>query len=148
MNEADLKRLFKISVRHHKGFCCSLGSNIVSGVPDLYMVMPNHKPLMLEAKLIKGVNSTFRRKINYSPLQKLFMHESNKAQTDVTFGLIGIKFDDVLYVAIPFNHIEYIDHNFKQYTAYVSKTPKQQYLDIPSMISRLKTGITVEGILA
>lgn len=91
MNETEFKRIFKNSVKHIGGFAASMGSNLGGGTPDLYCILPIYGPILIEAKYMKDVGEKFNRKINYSPLQNIFMDGANKVHGGAVWGLVGMR---------------------------------------------------------
>jgi hypothetical protein len=90
-NEAEFKRIFKKSVRAAKGFCLTLAAPMLSGIPDLYVIMPGYIPVLLEAKFMGNINKpTFNRKIPYSPLQVEWLSRCNDVYKHSALGLLGV----------------------------------------------------------
>lgn len=97
-NEADFKSAFKKSIRAQKGFCLSLAAPMISGIPDLYVVINGFIPVLLEAKWLGEITKVpFKRKINYSEIQKHWITECNKVQPLTALGLVGCKYGKTLY---------------------------------------------------
>ena len=92
-NEADFKRVFKKSVKAQKGYSISLAAPMLSGIPDLYVLMPGFIPVLLEAKWMKELKYGFEKKIPYTALQKNFINECNNVYNCTAFGLIGFKYE-------------------------------------------------------
>lgn len=90
-NEAEFKSAFKKSVRAQKGYSISLAAPMLSGIPDLYVIMPGYMPILLEAKWLGEVGLSFRRKIQYKPMQMLYLDECCKVHPKAAMGLIGFK---------------------------------------------------------
>jgi len=140
LTEADFKREFKKSVRHHGGFATSLpATTISSGIPDLYVCVPDFKPILLEAKLFREMHSPkFRRKIPYSALQKVFLQDLNKVQRDAGFGLVGFTLNKITYAVLVPIEYDHLDGNFMQYCAYCTKERGEKYFNIPQLFSMLR----------
>lgn len=101
--EADFKNIFKKSVTGVGGYCKPLAAPVLAGIPDLYCIVPGFMPVLLEAKWL-GVltREKFRRKIQYSALQDLWLTESHKVQPYSAMGLIGYKYlDDTFCTLLP-----------------------------------------------
>lgn len=97
-NEADFKSAFKKSVKAQRGFCLSLAAPMISGIPDLYVVINGFIPVLLEAKWLGEITRTpFSRKVNYSEIQKHWITECNRVQPNTAFGLVGCKYGRSLY---------------------------------------------------
>ena len=99
-NETDFKKVFCTSVFAQKGYVLKLAMSSMSGLPDMYCVMPGFVPVLLEAKFMKIANGTFHRKIPYSKMQQYVMEMCNKpygGNHTVAFGLVGVQTTDVVY---------------------------------------------------
>lgn len=90
-NEAQFKTAFKKSVRAQGGFSLSLAAPMISGIPDLYVIMPGYCPLLLEAKWLGEAPDPFNRKIKYTKLQQHFLKECCSVKDYTAMGLIGFK---------------------------------------------------------
>lgn len=127
-NEADFKKAFKKSVKAFKGYSMTLAAPTISGIPDLYVIIKGYMPVLIEAKWLGELNNpTFKRKINYSPLQLHWIRESNKVQRYASMGLVGLKRADKIYCILQevdtLNN-NYITHNFIIDYNYVVYTDK------------------------
>lgn len=109
-NEADFKRIFKFSVRKHKGYCLSLAAPMISGLPDLYCIMPSFVPVLLEAKYMGEVGDRFRRKIEYRPLQRFWLEGCNSIYQYAAWGLIGFHHKDMYYCCLVHPKYTHIDN--------------------------------------
>ena len=138
MNESDLKVIFKKSVKAQGGFACSLGSNLHAGVCDLYINLEGHIPILVEAKFIKSVGPKFKRKINYSEIQKVFLKSVNKAQRGSAYGLVGFRQNGKLFACLISPEHEYIDQDFHKYCAVSEYDPRTRTFDVKSMLACAK----------
>lgn len=92
-NEADFKKAFKKSVRAQGGYSISLSAPMLIGTPDLYVIMPGYMPVLLEAKWLGTVGAKFKRKLQFTPMQRDFLKECNKVKDCAALGLIGFRLD-------------------------------------------------------
>lgn len=103
-NEADFKRIFKRSVKSEGGFALSLAAPMLAGIPDLYVVMPGYLPVLLEAKWLGEVKDKFKRKVKYSPLQRVWIEECHSIVKYSALGLVGFKLNKQIIAAlVPFD---------------------------------------------
>lgn len=137
MNETSFKLLFKKSVEHHGGVAISLNSSFYAGLPDLYVLMPGFTPCLIEAKFLKDVGPTFKRKINYSPLQKSVLDKTSKICQHSSFGLVGYKQGKQLIAALVSNGIEHLTHDCTRSGTSISVRGK--FFDVPSMFNHATT---------
>lgn len=132
-DEAAFKTVFKKSIRADKGYSLSIAAPMISGLPDLWVSYPNYLPILLEAKFMKEVTQKFKRKINYSPLQKVLLEECNKANPFTAYGLIGFKWmGETFAVLTPF-HVEQIDFTFASKFPHCLYNPKTKLFDVKYM---------------
>lgn len=92
-NEAQFKLAFKNSVRKQKGYSMSLAVPVFPGIPDLYTIMPNYMPVLIEAKWISTPNRFFNRKIEYTPKQLDYARKVNAVQPHAMMGLVGVRIE-------------------------------------------------------
>lgn len=92
--EAEFKTTFKKSVKLQGGFSISLAAPMLSGIPDLYVIMPGFTPILLEAKWLGTVGKKFSRKIQYTKLQHFYLKECCKIRDYTAMGLVGYKRDN------------------------------------------------------
>lgn len=142
MNETDFKRLFKQSVHAERGFAASLTSNLVSGVPDLYIQMPFYTPALIEAKFLKDVPEKFNRKINYSALQENVLHECGAINPESAFGLIGFKRDKKLYAVMVSYTTKRICNRFPEYAAFSFVDRSQKTFRVSEMFRQMRCILT------
>lgn len=148
-NEADFKRIFKMSVRKHKGYCLSLAAPMISGLPDLYCIMPGYIPVLLEAKYLGEVGDIFKRKIQYRPLQKFWLDGCNKIYQYAAWGLVGFFHKNMYYCCLIHPEYTHIDSslNFRD-LFYVSNVTKKEFnlteLFEKSCIGKIEKQQTVE----
>lgn len=135
-NEAQFKYAFKQSVKAAKGFSLSLACPSISGIPDLYCILPSYVPILLEAKWLGEIDADkFSRKIKYSALQRNFLKEINKVGTNTAFGLIGFK-DKGQYIAVLINHnYDHIDQNYVFEHSNVIYKPKFKSFDVSTLLT-------------
>ena len=138
MTESEFKRLFKKSVKYHGGFSASLSSNLHSGLPDLYVIVPSYPPVLIEAKFLKEVGDKFSRKINYSEIQRVFLNSCNKVQPGAAFGLVGFKQGSNLYACLIHPCHNYIDSSFAEYCGVSIVNRTCPYFDIPGLFAWAK----------
>lgn len=139
-NEADFKSLFKKSVRAQKGFSLSLAAPTIAGIPDLYVIMPGYLPIMLEAKYLKDVNLTFKRKLQFTGLQRLWIEECHQITAYSAMGLIGFKYNDTphaVMVAYGTDQFESLTHNFMDECAYVALDKTTRLFNVLDLFSRV-----------
>ena len=70
---------------------------MITGIPDLYVVINGFIPVLLEAKWLGEVNVNFKRKVNYSPMQIKWITDCNQVQPFTALGIIGVKYDKYSY---------------------------------------------------
>lgn len=145
-NEAEFKKRIKVSIKHHGGFAVNLASvgMSVGGLPDIYAVIPNYGPVLLEAKWLKDVGDTFKRKINYSALQKQFLKETNSVYNGSSYGIVGFAHGSRIYACLIQHEIETLHEGYvtSRSTSYIERgTP---YFDIPSMFKN--AGVKVPAL--
>lgn len=96
-DEAGFKSHFKKSARKQGGYCISLAAPMISGIPDLYCIMPGFVPVLIEAKWLGTLNDKFKRKIQYTPMQRMVLDEVNTVYPNAALGLIGFKYKGKLH---------------------------------------------------
>ena len=114
-SESEFKSSFKRSVSHHKGASISLAAPVLPGIPDLYIILPNYMPVLLEAKWLGSIPRTkFKRKIQYSPMQLSYANRLNTVQPYAMMGLIGLIYNKKTYAVLtPINPTEnYLESTF------------------------------------
>lgn len=99
-NEAQFKLAFKNSVRKQKGYSMSLAVPVFPGIPDLYTIMPNYMPVLIEAKWMVVETEKFNRKIEYTPKQLYYAEKLNSVQEYAMMGLIGLKYKGDIYAVL------------------------------------------------
>jgi len=123
-NEAEFKTVFKKSVRAQKGFCLSLAAPMIVGIPDLYVVINGFMPVLLEAKWLGVVNHyPFKRKIEYTEMQKKWIVDCCEVRRYSALGLIGYKYGDKknsyeAHIQEVVRDKNYIDDRSKNYVSY------------------------------
>lgn len=86
MNESDAKLKLKKSVARCGGISFSLNSSFHTGLPDLYISLPERIPILVECKIIKNPTEKFNLKINYSDRQIKTLEELNAVQEGSAWG--------------------------------------------------------------
>lgn len=132
-NESDFKSVFKRSIKAEKGFSLSLAAPTISGIPDLYSIIPGYIPVLLEAKWLKEVTTKFSRKIPYSALQEVWLTECNRVNPFTAYGLIGFKWQSEIFACLTPFHIKYIDFTFASKFPHCIYNPKTKLFDIKSL---------------
>ena len=135
MNETAFKLLFKKSVEHHGGVAISLNSSFYAGLPDLYILVPGYTPCLVEAKFLKDVGPTFKRKINYSPVQRSILDKTSKLCEHASLGLVGYKQGKQLIAALVPSKLEHITHDCHH--AGTSISIRGKFFDIPGMFKHV-----------
>lgn len=136
-NEADFKRIFKQSIKNSKGFAMSLAAPMISGIPDLYVILPDYVPIMLEAKWLGEINNpVFSRKIPFSPLQTHWMGEIHAVNAYTAFGLIGFKFQDEIYAVLTPPHVKQLTYQFEDLYPYAIYDRKAKVFTLTPMLVR------------
>lgn len=134
-DEATFKSIIKKSIRKDKGYVISLAAPMISGIPDLYMLYPDYIPVLLEAKFLKEVPAKFSRKINYSPMQVLFLEECNKVANNSAFGLIGFKWHGEYWAVLTDYISRQIDYTFASKFPHCLYNPKDKYFNVKNMLN-------------
>lgn len=97
-DEKDFKKVFKSSVKRHKGFALSLAAPMLVGIPDLYVAMPGYAPVLLEAKWLGEIKrDSFFRKIPFTGLQTHWLEEVNNVSKNCALGLIGMIYQNRIH---------------------------------------------------
>jgi hypothetical protein len=111
-NEADFKSAFKKSVKAQGGYAISLAAPMLIGTPDLYVIMPGYAPVLLEAKWLGIVGAKFKRKLQFTAMQRHYLEECNKVRTGSALGLIGFKFDKIYHAVLVLPEAEHLNNDF------------------------------------
>lgn len=112
-NEAEFKAAFKKSVIKQRGYSVSLAAPMISGIPDLYVIMPAFAPILLEAKWFGEVSPTFERKIPYSKLQLSMLQNVWRIGPGTAYGLIGYKLDGKYRAVLVSPSYDFCAHYFQ-----------------------------------
>lgn len=140
-NEAEFKSLIKKSISSQKGYSISLAAPMLSGIPDLYCVMPSYIPVLLEAKFLGEIKrSLFTRKIPFSPMQELFLKSCHEVSPFSAMGIIGFIYEDQLYAAlVAYGTPLFYNFNstFKVDCAWVAKDERTKKLDILELFGKV-----------
>ena len=132
-DEAAFKTVFKKSIKADKGFSISLAAPTISGIPDIYTIYPGYIPLLLEAKFFKEVTPKFSRKINYSPLQLIWLNECNKVNPFTAYGLMGFKWQGEIWCCLTPFHVTQLDFMFASKFPHCLYNPKTKLFDVKYM---------------
>lgn len=111
-NEAEFKSVFKKSVRAQKGYSISLAAPMLVGVPDLYVIMPGYCPVLLEAKWLGIVNAKFKRKLQFTAMQRDYLKNCCDIKEGTAWGLIGFKFDKEYHAVLVTPETEHLSNDF------------------------------------
>lgn len=138
-NESDFKSAFKRSVRRYHGFSLSLAAPMIAGIPDLFVVMPGYMPVLLEAKWLGEIKrERFSRKLNFTPLQILWIKECHEVNPYTAMGLIGFIYKDQIHACL----VTYGTPMFYQFShcfltdcAYAPLLAQTKVFDVPEMFS-------------
>lgn len=133
-DEGTFKSVFKKSIRKEKGYSISIAAPMISGLPDLAVFYQGYIPFFLEAKFLKEVTAKFNRKINYSPMQILFMQETNSVISSSSFGLIGFKWLGEYWAVLTPSHIDRIDYTFASKYPHCLYNPKEKLFDVKNLL--------------
>ena len=90
-NEAEFKKAFKNSVKAQSGYSISLAAPMLPGIPDLYVIMPNYMPVLIEAKWLGNIGDRFRRKLALTEMQKMYLDECCKIHSKSALILVGYR---------------------------------------------------------
>jgi hypothetical protein len=133
-NEAQFKQVFKKSVSKAGGVAISLAAPMVSGIPDLYCLLPNRQPVLLEAKFLRGIKrSQFFRKIPYSTVQHYYLKQCDQRLRNSAMGLIGLEWNGDIYAVLMEASEVYITHDFIKFKSW-SKLDK--VFNVDAMFNR------------
>lgn len=100
-NEADFKTKFKKSIKYHKGFSLSLAAPMLAGIPDLYVVMPEYMPVLLEAKWLGEITrDSFKRKLPFTDLQVEWIKQCHNICAFSAMGLIGFNYQTRIHAVL------------------------------------------------
>lgn len=115
-NEAEFKSIFKKSVRAQKGFSISLAAPTLPGTPDLYVIIPGYVPVLLEAKYLGTVNNLkFKRKLQFTPMQRHYLKECCRVADHTALGLIGFKYKKMHVAVLVSPDEEHLSNDFDSY---------------------------------
>jgi hypothetical protein len=137
VTEGDFKRIFKKSVFQQGGFAMSLNAGTYASTPDLYVALPGFAPFLLEAKFLKDVGASFRRKIDYSALQRDTLQRVHDINALTGLGLVGFKYGRSLVACLcPIRHT-HVDETFPITFSYDILTKDNPHFDVKKMFTRL-----------
>lgn len=140
-NESEFKSMFKKSIRRYHGFSLSLAAPMVVGIPDLFVVMPGYMPILLEAKWLGEISrERFSRKIQFTPMQLLWIKECHDVNPYTAMGLIGFKYNNHTYACL----VAYGTPMFYQFSncfltdcAYSILSAETKVFDVPGMFAKV-----------
>lgn len=136
-NEAEFKTAFKRSVSFYKGASISLAAPVLPGIPDMYVILPNYMPVLLEAKWLGSIpRAKFKRKLQFSPMQLSYANKLNAVQPFAMMGLIGLIYNKITYcVLTPIHPTEnYLESTF--FADYNRATRQEGRFDVKSLFER------------
>lgn len=112
-NEADFKKAFCNCAAKQGGYTFKIAMSTMSGLPDLYCIVPGYIPVLLEAKWMREVpeNGKFKRKIPYRPLQQDYLTNCNRVIRGSAWGLIGLDCGENKYVCLMDPQVPIITHD-------------------------------------
>lgn len=111
--EAEFKSIFKKSLRWQGGFAISLAAPMVVGIPDLYVVLPEYLPLLLEAKWLgKITREKFSRKVPFTDMQQHWIKCCDDVLPYSAMGLVGFEHQGDVYAVL----VKYGTPHFYQMT--------------------------------
>lgn len=140
-NEAEFKTLIKKSVSSQKGYSMSLAAPMLSGIPDLYVVMPCYIPVLLEAKWLGEIKRpSFSRKVPFSAMQDLFLKSCHEVSPYSAMGAVGFIYQDQIHCSL----VAYgtpLYYNFSQQfkidAAWVTRSAITKKLDILELFGKV-----------
>jgi len=135
-NEAEFKTAFKKSVKAQGGFSISLAAPMVSGVPDLYVIMPRFTPVLLEAKWLGEVPIGFDKKIKATKLQQMTLDECNKVHFNSALYLVGYKLEKKIWACLVIHNCGYVSENWIR-VEYINKSFDVKYLFLGIGVTRI-----------
>lgn len=89
MKEVDIQRSILDLVRDVGGFGFKMSNQFLSGVPDLFVVLPTFAPVLMEVKNEGEVKETTIRKVGVTPLQREKLLRLNQLGN---FGMVATAF--------------------------------------------------------
>lgn len=140
-NEAEFKSLIKKSVSWQKGYSMSLAAPMLSGLPDLYIVMPSYIPVMLEAKWLGEIKrEKFSRTPQFTAMQINFLQSCHEISPYSAMGVIGFIYQDKIHcslVAYGTPLFYNFDSTFKTDSAWVVRSAITKRFDILELFGRV-----------
>lgn len=140
-NEAAFKKAFKLSVRRYKGFSLSLAAPMISGIPDLFVVMPGFMPVLLEAKWLGEIKrEKFSRKMEYTSLQMLWIKECHEVNPYTAMGLAGFIYNNQIHACFVVHgtpQFYQLSNCFLTDCAYSKLSSTTKVFDIPHMFAKV-----------
>jgi hypothetical protein len=136
-SEADFKRDFKRSIAYnHKGYVVSLAGCTISGVPDMYVVMPGYAPILIEAKFFKNeLTKYFSKRIPYRPSQQFMMQRIDDVSIGTVWGLTGFKYEGQWYCTLTAPIIHSISYLFRDTCNWCTYDNKNKRFDTEKLFA-------------
>lgn len=141
MNEAKFKTAFKKSVKAHKGFSLSLAAPMIVGIPDLYVVLPEYLPVLLEAKYLGEIKrEKFSRKVPFTLMQQHWIQSCDNVSPYSAMGLVGFKYNNLYYaVLVKFGHKQFFNmsQDFLSECSYVRVVSLSETFDVSALFANV-----------
>lgn len=106
------------------GFSISLAAPTLVGTPDLYVIMPEFLPILIEAKWLGKVNrDKFARKVPFTDMQQHWIKCCDDVLPYSAMGLIGLEYQDKIHAVLVkygTQHFYKLDNSFKSDCAWVT----------------------------
>jgi hypothetical protein len=139
--ESEFKSAFRKSVRRYKGFSMALAAPMISGIPDIFVVMPDYMPILFEAKWLGEITrEKFSRKIQFTPLQLLWIGECHSVNPYTAMGLVGCIYKDKIHailVAHGTPQFYQLSSCFLTDCSYSILSAETKVFDVPAMFSKV-----------
>lgn len=137
MNEAKFKDKFKKSVRNHGGAAISLAAPMISGIPDLWVALPEFMPVLLEVKYLGEISrDKFSRKVPFTEIQQHWIQQCDNVLPYSAMGLVGFYYNSLYYAVL----VKYgtpcfykMTSDFKTQCSYVSIPNLNIHFDITTL---------------
>lgn len=90
-----------MSVKNQRGYAMSLAAPTFAGLPDLYIIMPEYMPILLEAKWLGEIKrDTFFRKVPFTEMQMHWIDKCHNITPYSAMGLIGFIYKKEIHAAL------------------------------------------------
>lgn len=114
---------------------------MISGIPDLWVIIPGYLPVLLEAKWMGEVKrDNFSRKVPFTAMQTNWIKECDDVCAYSAMGLIGIKYHNRVYASL----VKYGTPQFYNFTqsficdtANVLYQPTEKLFDISTLFAKV-----------